>query len=78
MRIRLVILLSADSHLCVCMCVPMYVCLLATDSVVTRKSNKKSLLDLPNLFSKYCFFLYGDFTDSYRNMIIRYITAYDG
>ena len=49
----------------------------ATDGVITR-NNEKSLLDLPNLFSKNSFFLYGDFTDSYRKMIIRYITAYDG
>ena len=51
---------------------------LATDGGITNTSDKKSLLDLPNLFSKNCFFLYGEFTDSYRKMIIRYITAYDG
>ena len=59
----------------------MYVCTyvycIATDGVITRNT-EKSLLDLPNLFSRNSFFLYGDFTDSYRKMIIRYITAYDG
>ena len=56
----------------------MYVFTVATDGVAARSNNKKSLLDLPNLFNKNCFFLYGDFPDSYRKMIIRYITAYDG
>ena len=56
----------------------MFTAPLATDGAATRSEGQRSLLDLPNLFSKCCFFLYGDFTDTYRTMIIRYITAYDG
>ena len=57
------------------LCVIVYIAGTAKSVV---KDNKRSLLDLPNLFSKNRFLLYGDFTDSYRKMLMRYITAYDG
>ena len=39
---------------------------------------KKSLLDLPNFFSKCHFLLYGNFEPAKRRLLTRYITAYDG
>lgn len=39
---------------------------------------KRSLIDLPEFFSKLNFFLYGTFTAADRRLIVRYITAYAG
>ena len=39
---------------------------------------KWSLTDLPNLFTTFKFFIFGDLSADDRRLLVRYITAYNG